>query len=129
LQKEEPDKLTEAEKAVVVRLARGEEDVRAGCQAIYYANIKGHVDGGRKAVEMTFQCAAPGSRTRLPAARPPKNRACFFRRTRLKPLQGHFSTPGSTTAYSGALIFSTAIEMVKLEVARGICSKSARFTV
>jgi hypothetical protein len=54
LQKEEPDKLTEAEKAVVVRLARGEEDVRAGCQAIYYANIKGHVDGGRKAVEMTF---------------------------------------------------------------------------
>ena len=51
------------------------------------------------------------------AAAPSKNRTCAFRSIRLKPLQRHLSTPGSTTSFSGMLRISTAIEMVHLEVA------------
>lgn len=47
-------KLTDAEKAVVRRLAEGDKSARDDAEAIYLRNVAAHVDSGRKSVEMNF---------------------------------------------------------------------------
>ncbi len=47
-------KLTDAEKAVVRRLAEGDKAARDDAEAIYMRNVAAHVHGGRKSAEMNF---------------------------------------------------------------------------
>ena len=55
------------------------------CADAYYYQLK-HFPGS---------VGVSGSRTRLARAQPPKNRACAFRSTRLKPLKDIFQHPAS----------------------------------
>ena len=46
--------LTDIEKTVVKKLAEGDLQARPDAEIIFFKNVKEHVDGGRKSVEMNF---------------------------------------------------------------------------
>ncbi len=46
--------LNHQDKSMVRKLAGGDNAVRADAESVYLANVRDHVDGGRKSCEMNF---------------------------------------------------------------------------